>query len=71
VFRHEDMASRHTLAVGVAAILTVCSQRGVGKGGKREGGGSELKLRRRVFGQRSLVPRACAKVLSSYETIAD
>ena len=47
MFRHEDMASRHTLAVGVAAISTVCIQRGMGKGGKTEGGGdSELKLRR-------------------------
>ena len=46
VFRHEDMASRHTLAVGVADISTVCIRRGMGKGGKREVGDSELKLRR-------------------------
>ena len=46
MFRHEDMASRHTLAVGVADISTVCIRRGMGKGGKREVGDSELKLRR-------------------------
>ena len=37
-FQHEDVTSRPTLAVGVAAILTVCNQGGMGKGGKREEG---------------------------------
>ena len=43
--QHEDMASRRTLAGGVEDISTVCMQREMGKGGKREGD-KELKLRR-------------------------
>lgn len=46
VFQHEDIATRHTLELGVAAISTVCIEGGMGKGGKREEDSSKLKLRR-------------------------